>query len=73
MVEALHLSMSRDSEKLVIGPNEFNGKKSAGIRVHYIPEGEKDLRPTKRGVNIKYEDLAAVIAKLQELDANHPE
>ncbi len=73
MVDALHLPMKRDSEKLVIGPNDFNGKKTATIRVYYIPEGEDDLKPTKRGVNINYEDLAEVIAKLQELDANHPE
>ncbi len=73
MVDPLHLPMKRDSEKLVIGPNDFNGKKTATIRVYYIPDGEDDLKPTKRGVNLEYEDLAKVIAKLQELDANHPE
>ncbi len=73
MTEALHLSMHRDNETLIIGPNEFNGKKTASIRVHYTTDNDDTFHPTKRGINIKYEDLAAVIAKLQELDANHPE
>jgi hypothetical protein len=42
-------------EEVRISLTEFKGKELIDIRVYYQPEGEEDMRPTKKGITISPE------------------
>ena len=71
MVEPLEIK-TRDHEYLIVNHNVFNDRESVSIRTHFTTEDDDTIKPTRKGVNIKYgEQLDQIIAKLQELQAAH--
>ena len=55
-------------ESLVINQSEFKGVKLVDVRVFYKDEAG-DLKPTKKGVSVRLEQLDALIKALSELSA----
>ena len=55
-------------ESLVINQSEFKGVKLVDIRVFYKDENN-DLKPTKKGVSVRLEQLDALIKALSEVSA----
>ena len=55
-------------ESLVINQSEFKGVKLVDVRVFYKDENG-DLKPTKKGVSVRLEQLDALIKALSELSA----
>ena len=55
-------------ESLVINQTEFKGVKLVDVRVFYKDEAG-DLKPTKKGVSVRLEQLDALIKALSELSA----
>ena len=53
-------------ESLVINQSEFKGVKLVDIRVFYKDENN-DLKPTKKGVSVRLEQLDALIKALSDL------
>ena len=52
-------------ESLVINQSEFKGVKLVDVRVFYKDENA-DLKPTKKGVSVRLEQLDALIKALSE-------
>ena len=55
-------------ESLVINQSEFKGVKLVDVRVFYKDENN-DLKPTKKGVSVRLEQLDALIKALSEVSA----
>ena len=55
-------------ESLVINQTEFKGVKLVDVRVFYKDEAG-DLKPTKKGVSVRLEQLDALIKALSDLSA----
>ena len=55
-------------ESLVINQTEFKGVKLVDVRVFYKDENG-DLKPTKKGVSVRLEQLDALIKALSEVSA----
>ena len=55
-------------ESLVINQTEFKGVKLVDVRVFYKDENG-DLKPTKKGVSVRLEQLDALIKALSDLSA----
>ena len=55
-------------ESLVINQSEFKGVKLVDVRVFYKDENG-DLKPTKKGVSVRLEQLDALIKALSEVSA----
>ena len=55
-------------ESLVINQSEFKGVKLVDVRVFYKDENG-DLKPTKKGVSVRLEQLDAMIKALSEVSA----
>ena len=55
-------------ESLVINQSEFKGVKLVDIRVFYKDEAG-DLKPTKKGVSVRLEQLDALIKALSTVSA----
>ena len=55
-------------ESLVINQSEFKGVKLVDVRVFYKDENG-DLKPTKKGVSVRLEQLDALIKALSEESA----
>ena len=55
-------------ESLVINQSEFKGVKLVDVRVFYKDEAG-DLKPTKKGVSVRLEQLDALIKALSDLSA----
>ena len=55
-------------ESLVINQSEFKGVKLVDVRVFYKDENA-DLKPTKKGVSVRLEQLDALIKALSEVSA----
>ena len=55
-------------ESLVINQSEFKGVKLVDVRVFYKDENG-DLKPTKKGVSVRLEQLDALIKSLSEVSA----
>ena len=55
-------------ESLVINQTEFKGVKLVDVRVFYKDENG-DLKPTKKGVSVRLEQLDALIKSLSEVSA----
>ena len=55
-------------ESLVIKQTEFKGVKLVDVRVFYKDENG-DLKPTKKGVSVRLEQLDALIKALSEVSA----
>ena len=55
-------------ESLVINQTEFKGVKLVDVRVFYKDEAG-DLKPTKKGVSVRLEQLDALIKALSEVSA----
>ena len=53
-------------ESLVINQSEFKGVKLVDVRVYYKDENG-DLKPTKKGVSVRLEQLDALIKALSDL------
>ncbi len=56
-------------EEVRISLTEFKGKKLIDIRVYYQPEGEEEMRPTKKGITIspeKFPELQKGLATLEK-------
>ena len=53
-------------ESLVINQSEFKGVKLVDVRVFYKDENG-DLKPTKKGVSVRLEQLDALIKALSDL------
>jgi hypothetical protein len=56
-------------EEVRISLTEFKGKELIDIRVYYQPEGEEEMRPTKKGITIspdKFPDLQKGLAALEK-------
>ena len=59
-------------ESLVINQSEFKGVKLVDVRVFYKDENG-DLKPTKKGVSVRLEQLDALIKALSEVSATDRE
>jgi len=55
-------------ESLVINQSEFKGVKLVDVRVFYKDEAG-DLKPTKKGVSVRLEQLDALIKALSTVSA----
>ena len=55
-------------ESLVINQTEFKGVKLVDVRVFYKDENG-DLKPTKKGVSVRLNQLDALIKALSEVSA----
>ena len=55
-------------ESLVINQSEFKGVKLVDVRVFYKDENG-DLKPTKKGVSVRLNQLDALIKALSEVSA----
>ena len=55
-------------ESLVINQSEFKGVKLVDVRVFYKDENG-DLKPTKKGVSVRLEQLDALVKALSEVSA----
>ena len=55
-------------ESLVINQSEFKGVKLVDVRVFYKDENG-DLKPTKKGVSVRLEQLDALIKALSTVSA----
>ena len=55
-------------ESLVINQSEFKGVKLVDVRVYYKDE-EGNLKPTKKGVSVRLNQLDALIKALSEVSA----
>ena len=56
-------------EEVRISLTEFKGKELIDIRVYYQPEGEEEMRPTKKGITIspeKFPELQKGLAALEK-------
>ena len=57
-------------EEVRISLTEFKGKELIDIRVYYQPEGEEEMRPTKKGITIspeKFPDLQKGLVTLEKV------
>jgi len=56
-------------EEVRISLTEFKGKKLIDLRVYYQPDGEEEMRPTKKGITIaleKFPDLKKGLLTLEK-------
>ena len=57
-------------EEVRISLTEFKGKELIDIRVYYQPEGEEEMRPTKKGITIspeKFPELQKGLIALEKI------
>jgi len=57
-------------EEVRISLTEFKGKGLIDVRVYYQPDGEEEMRPTKKGITIspeKYPELKKGILALENV------
>lgn len=55
-------------EEVRISLTEFKGKDLIDIRVYYQPEGEEEMRPTKKGITISPEKFSELKKGIQSLE-----
>ena len=55
-------------EEVRISLTEFKGKDLIDIRVYYQPEGEEEMRPTKKGITISPEKFSELKKGIQQLE-----
>ncbi|HNR12032.1 MAG TPA: transcriptional coactivator p15/PC4 family protein [Thermodesulfobacteriota bacterium] len=55
-------------EEVRISLTEFKGKDLIDIRVYYQPEGEEEMRPTKKGITISPEKFTELKKGIQQLE-----
>ena len=55
MSEVISSFAKNSFEEVRISLTEFKGKELIDLRVYYQPDGEEEMRPTKKGITISSE------------------
>ena len=69
MAEVIARFEKNSFEEVRVSLTEFKGKELIDLRVYYQPDGEEEMRPTKKGITIspeKFSELKKAILTLEK-------
>jgi hypothetical protein len=59
-----------ETEEIRVEPREYQGRQYIDIRVYYLPEDNREMVPTRKGITIHQREIGKVQKALQRLLAN---